>query len=117
VLFGDDEVAPAPAWRIIATANSPLPHAQVLRRFALIEVQPPADDELNGALLQAADNDQSAASVAARLRTQYPGLGAGVFIEAARHAAARNAAAPTDEQTLTDELLKAYIEPLRDEPQ
>ncbi len=116
VVLENEEVAPAPAWRIVATANGPLPRAHVLRRFALVEVGPPEADELQRALQQAAENDEAAAGAAARLHRQHPGLGAGVFLEAARHAAARNAAAPTDEQTLTQELYTAYIEPLLDEP-
>jgi hypothetical protein len=82
-----------------------------LRRFAWIAVPPPRREELEHAIDEAAGHDPTAASAAKRL-LGVEGLGAGVFLVAARHAAARNAAAPTYEATLARELHQAYVEPL-----
>ena len=39
-------------------------------------------------------------------------LGAGVFLDAARHAAGRRAVSPTDDMTLAREAYAAYVAPL-----
>jgi hypothetical protein len=108
---------PAVDWRIVATwnASSPrTPAAAVLRRFAAVEVIGPPAETLRRALERAAGGDQTATAAAARLLalTELAPLGAGVFLAAARHAAARAAAAPADELTLAREAFAAYVAPL-----
>ena len=79
------------------------------RRFALVEVLPPEPDDLRKLLDQAASGDPAAIAAAERLAET--GLGTAVLLDAARHAAARNAAAPTDEPTLAREVFDAYAAP------
>ncbi len=66
------------------------------------------------AIEDAANGDATAARAVQRLRplAEIAPLGAGVFLAAARHAAARNAAAPADEATLAREAFAAYFAPL-----
>jgi MoxR-like ATPase len=113
VTFGEAEATPADDWRLLATWNGPTPpRAPVLRRFALITVHPPATDELRAAIRHAAAQDGTAAAAAEKLVHYGDRVGTGVLLEAARHAAARQAAAPTDPDTLARELVAAYIAPL-----
>ena len=66
------------------------------------------------ALHHAARGDATAAAAIARLLplAEIAPLGAGVFLDAARHAAARRAASDADEPTLAREAFTAYIAPL-----
>ena len=115
LLGGGDEAAPDAGWRIVATASgAPDASAALLRRFAVVEVLAPAGQVLVAALNVAARGDATAAAAVARLvpLAEVAPLGAGVFIDAARHAAARNAAAPADEATLARDAYAAYIAPL-----
>ena len=86
----------------------------MLRRFAVIEVIGPPADQLRAALHEAAGGDPNAAHAAERLLplADLAPLGAGVFLDAARHAAARRAVAPTDDVTLAREAYAAYVAPL-----
>jgi hypothetical protein len=115
VLPGGGEVAPPAAWRVVATAAGPLDASPALRRrFAHVEVPFPGDEDLAALLDRAAAGDATASGAAKRLlvlRELRP-LGAGVFIDAATHAAERNAFEPADERTLARELYGAYVEPL-----
>lgn len=105
------ESAPAEGWRMIATWNGEPPRAAILRRFAIVEVLPPADEDLAALLHRAAGGDKPAVSAAMRLREA--GVGTGVLLDAARHAAARNATTPTDEATLAREVFQAYAAPMQ----
>ena len=114
-LAGGDEATPDGNWRIVATAaRAPEASAALLRRFAVVEVLAPAGQVLVEAVNVAARGDATAAAAVARLvpLAEVAPLGAGVFIDAARHAAARHAAAPTDEATLARDAYAAYIAPL-----
>jgi MoxR-like ATPase len=115
-LPGGDEVAPSADWRIVATWGGDAPRGAVLRRFAVVEVAGPPPDALRRALHDAARGDPAALAAAERLQAvgQIAPLGAGVLLDAARHAAARNAAAPTDTATLAREAFAAYVAPLLD---
>jgi MoxR-like ATPase len=110
------EAEAADGWRIVATWGGGRPHASppLLRRFAFVEVLTPATDELHSALQQAANHDATATRAAERLLglSEITPLGAGVFLDAARHAAARNEATPADDLTLAREAFTAYVEPL-----
>jgi len=113
VTFAGGEAAPADDWRLIATWNgAEPPRAAILRRFAVIEVKPPSEDELHAALKHATGHDATATAAAEKLTHYADRVGAGVLLDAARHAAARQAAVPTDPDTLAEELLAAYIAPL-----
>jgi MoxR-like ATPase len=114
-LAGGDEATPDGNWRIVATAaRAPEASAALLRRFAVVEVLGPAGQVLVEAVNVAARGDATAAAAVARLvpLAEVAPLGAGVFIDAARHAAARHAAAPADEATLARDAYAAYIAPL-----
>jgi hypothetical protein len=119
-----EEAEPAKDWRLVATAGAELAggSAPLLRRFAHVAVPAPADGDLDAVIAAAAGGDQAAAGAARRLlvlRELRP-LGAGVFRDAARHAAERNAIEPADEATLARDAYGAYVEPLLaglDEPQ
>jgi hypothetical protein len=114
-LPGGEEVKPPEDWRIVATAGGPLDASPaLLRRFAHVEVPFPDEADLAALVDHAAGGDASAAGAAKRLvalRELRP-IGAGVFIDAATHAAERNAAEPADERTLARETYSAYVEPL-----
>ena len=87
-----------------------------MRRFAHVSVPAPPDDELEAVIRDAAGGDELAAGAARRLlalRELRP-LGAGVFADAARHAAERNAIEPAGERTLAREAYGAYVERLMD---
>jgi MoxR-like ATPase len=111
-----EEAAPPNGWRLVATWSGIRPEgsAAALRRFACVAVPPPPRGELERAIEQAAGGDATAAAAARRLVAvaELAPLGAGVFIDAARHAATRQAAAPTDELSLARELHNAYVAPL-----
>jgi hypothetical protein len=113
-----DEVVAADGWRLVATADH-VPRGRIVRRFAVVEVAPPNDDELHAVLQQAAANDPKATRAAERLLPlrEIAPLGTGVFVDAAKHAATRNAATPADEATLAREAFAAHIEPLLDDEQ
>jgi hypothetical protein len=116
VALPDGEAAPPEGWRIIATAGrkglqgSP----ELLRRFAHVKVPPPAADQMDAAIDEAAGGDAVAAGAAKRLlgAREIGPVGTGAFLDAARFAAACNALAPTDERRLAREALAAHIEPL-----
>ena len=114
-LPGGEEVKPPAEWRVVATAAGPLEASPPLtRRFAHVEVPFPGDADLAALIDRAAGGDATAAAAARRLlalRELRP-LGAGVFLDAANHAAERNAAEPADERTLAREVYGAYVEPL-----
>ena len=99
--------------RDLRTARAPAGRASCAASPS-IEVAAPSTDEMHGALHQAADGDPTAARAAERLLplAELAPLGAGVFLDAARHAAARNAAVPADEATLAREAFAAYVAPL-----
>jgi hypothetical protein len=103
---GDEVTAPG-SWRIVATAASP----RQLSRFAVIDVGTHPD--LGAAIEEAAGADPVAAAATKRLipLTDLAPLGAGSFLAAARHAAARRSEQPTDETTLARELYGAYFAP------
>jgi MoxR-like ATPase len=111
---GGDEAAAPRDWRIVATWGGPPPRASVLRRFAVVEVAGPPPEALAEALRTAAGGDEAAAAAAERLLplADVAPIGAGVFLAAARHAAARQAVAPADEATLAREIYAAYVAPL-----
>ena len=112
VTIDGEEAAPADGWRIDrdlerrAAARADPPALRARRRPAARVRRPPA------LLEQAASGDQAAVGAAERLAET--GLGTAVLLDAARHAAARNAVAPTDEPTLAREVFDAYAAPLQD---
>ena len=113
---GGEEATPPRDWRVIATAAAAPGNgsAALLRRFAHVHVPTPPDGELDAVIGNAAGGDASAAAAARRLlalRELRP-LGAGVFADAARHAAERNAIEPADERTLAREAYSAYLQGL-----
>ena len=74
----------------------------------------PGQADVDALIDHASGGDPAAAGAARRLldlRELRP-LGAGVFLDAARHAAERNASEPADERTLAREAYTAYVEPL-----
>jgi MoxR-like ATPase len=114
-LPGGEEVKPPADWRVVATCAGPLDASPALvRRFAHVEVPFPAQADVDALIDHATGGDSVAAGAARRLLTlrELRPLGAGVFVDAARHAAERNAIEPADERTLARELYSAYAEPL-----
>jgi MoxR-like ATPase len=114
-LPGGEEVKPPEDWRVIATAAAALDASPaLLRRFAHVEVPFPGEADISALLEHAAGGDPTAANAAQRLLAlrELRGLGAGVFVAAAAHAAERNAIEPADERTLARETYSAYVEPL-----
>jgi energy-coupling factor transporter ATP-binding protein EcfA2 len=105
------EVEPAAGWRIIATWNGHPPRANVLRRFAVITLTAPSMTDLRALLHQ---SDPIAAEAVEKLLAIGARVGTGVLVDAARHIAARQAAVPTDADTLADEAFATYIAPLAD---
>jgi MoxR-like ATPase len=113
--YGGEAKAPED-WRVVATAaraeldGSPA----LLRRFAVVEIPALPESEVEAVITGAAGGDQTAAGAARRLipLNEIRQLGAGVFADAARHAAERNAIQPADERTLARELYNAYVERL-----
>jgi len=114
VTLGDAEVEPAAGWRIVATWNGQPPRASVLRRFAIVTLTTPPANELKALLHQ---SDPIAAEAVDKLLALGARVGAGVLLDAARHVAARQAAVPTDANTLAEEAFAAYIAPLADSEQ
>jgi MoxR-like ATPase len=112
---GGEEATPPREWRVIATASAPGGgSAALLRRFAHVHVPTPADGDLDAVIGHAAGGDATAAAAARRLLSlrELRPLGAGVFADAARHAAERNAIEPADERTLAREAYAAYLQGL-----
>ena len=115
VTLPDGEAEPPADWRIVATATAGLSGSPPLvRRFAHVRVPPPAEADLYAAIDAAAGGDPVAAAAVKRLLAarELGRVGAGAFVAAARFAAARNAAEPTDERTLAHEALTAHVAPL-----
>ena len=119
---GSREIAAPKDWRIVATRDSsrgaPEASAALLRRFAEIRVPRPDAADLDAAIDAATEGDPTAAAVVKRLAAddELAALGAGPFLDAARHAAERNALSPASDEELEQELRAAYIEPqLREE--
>ncbi|HET8759378.1 MAG TPA: hypothetical protein VFM58_25390, partial [Solirubrobacteraceae bacterium] len=106
VTLDGDEVTAPDSWRIIATAGTP----PQLSRFAAVDVGDAPD--LAAAIDEAA-GDPVAAAAAKRLLPlgDLAPLGAGLFLAAAAHAAARRAEQPADEATLAREIYAAYFAP------
>ena len=119
---GSREIAAPKDWRIVATRDSGRgtqeASAALLRRFAEIRLPRPDAADLDAAIDAATEGDPTAAAVVKRLAAadDLAGLGAGTFLDAAHHAAERNALSPASEEELEQELRVAYIEPqLREE--
>ena len=114
---GSREIAAPKDWRIVATRDSgrgaPEASAALLRRFAEIRLPRPDAADLDAAIDAATEGDPAAAAVVKRLAADeaLAGLGAGTFLDAAHHAAERNALSPASEEELEQELRAAYIEP------
>jgi MoxR-like ATPase len=116
VALPDGEAGAPEGWRVIATAGrkgvqgSP----ELVRRFVHVKVPPPTPEQMNAAIDEASGGDVVAAAAAKRLlgAREVGPVGTGALLDAARFAAARNAAAPTDERRLAREALAAHIEPL-----
>ena len=114
ITLSSGQVAAPETWRIVATEIAPPASgvAALLNRLAFIAVPP--HEDLEAAVREAARGDTVAVAAVTRLlplRELAP-LGAGPFLAAAAHAAARRAAAPADEATLTREVYAAYLAPL-----
>jgi MoxR-like ATPase len=113
ITFADGEAEPDAQWRIVATWNGDeAPRASILRRFAVVQLHAPAENELHAAIAHATNGDATATAAAEKLVHYGDRVGVGVLLDAARHAAVRQAAVPTDPDTLAQELLTAYIAPL-----
>jgi|GEM_PF-6441504 len=104
VLLADahEERAPQADWRLVATwgGGQPRASAALLRRFAVVEVAAPPAPRLREAIVAAAHGDATAIAATERLlplATIAP-LGAGVFLDAARHARARLVAVAADDR-------------------
>jgi energy-coupling factor transporter ATP-binding protein EcfA2 len=114
-IAGGEEATPPREWRMIATASAPGGGSPALvRRLAHVHLPTPADGDLDAVIGAAAQGDQTAAAAARRLLTlrELRPLGAGVFADAARHAAERNAIDSADERTLAREAYAAYLQGL-----
>jgi MoxR-like ATPase len=114
---GSREVAAPSDWRIVATRDSGAGafegSSALLRRFAQVHLPRPADAALEQAIDKATEGDPaSAAAVKRLLAADLPELGAGTFLDAAKHAAERNALAPATEDELAHEVFAAYVAPL-----
>jgi hypothetical protein len=113
-----DEAKPPSDWRTIATAaDGPLDASPaLLRRFALVSLPNLPDAQLDEVIRAAAGGDDTVVAAVQRLvpfREVRP-LGTGVFTDAARHAAERNAVEPADESTLAREVYVAHVARLLD---
>ncbi len=114
---GSREVAAPKDWRIVATRDSSRGSgsgsAALRRRFVEIRLPRPDAADLEAAVDAATEGDPAAASVVKRLLADdaLDGLGAGAFLDAARHAAERNAILPASEEELEAELRTAYLNP------
>ena len=102
---GHESTAPD-SWRLIATATAPPP----LSGFAVIDTG--AHPDLAAAIDEAAQDAVAAAATKRLLPlADLAPLGAGTYLAAARHAAARRAEQPADETTLAREVYAAYFAP------
>jgi MoxR-like ATPase len=114
VFDADDEAAPGD-WRVIATATRvPPASGPLLRRFAVVAVPAPDAQDLEEVLYAAAGGHPGVLAAVRRLlpaRDLGP-VGTAAFVDAARYAAARNAASPADETTLAREALAGFVAPL-----
>ncbi|HYH87740.1 MAG TPA: AAA family ATPase [Solirubrobacteraceae bacterium] len=114
---GSREVAAPKDWRIVATRDSgrgtPDASPALLRRFAEIHLPRPGAADLERAIDAATDGDPTAAAAVKRLLADaaLSELGAALFLDAARHAAERNALVPATEEELERECREAYIAP------
>ena len=113
---GSREVAAPSDWRIVATRDAgsgPFEGSSaLLRRFAQVPLPRPEQADLEAAIDAAAGGDPTAAAAVKRLLAAgLPELGAGTFLDAARHAAERNALAPASEDELVHECFAAYVAP------
>ena len=113
---GSREVAAPADWRIVATRDAgrgPLDASSaLLRRFAQVDLPRPQQADLEQAIDAATVGDPTAGAAVKRLlAADLPELGAGVFLDAAHHAAERNALAPASEAELARECFAAYIAP------
>ena len=112
---GSREIAAPKDWRIVATRDSsagdPEASAALLRRFAEIRLPRPDAADLDAAIDAATEGDPMAAAVVKRLAADedLAELGAGPFLDAARHAAERNALSPASEEELEQEIRTAYL--------
>jgi hypothetical protein len=104
VTIGNDAVTAPAEWRIVATAS--VAPAVLPGSFAVIDVGPHPD--LEGAIRTAAGGDEVAAAAVIGLLAAADRVGAGPFLAAAAHAAARRAEAAADEATLAREVRAAY---------
>jgi MoxR-like ATPase len=108
------ELTAPEAWRLIATAEGETRASGALtRRFARIELQAPSDEDVAAGIDEAAQGDRAAAAAAKRLLAirEIRPLGAAPFLDAARHAAERNAIEPAGESELARECYAAYLAP------
>lgn len=115
---GSGDASAPDTWRIVATRGTagdgaPAASAALLRRFAHVRLPAPEDADLAGLIDEAAGGDATAAGAVRRLLPlrELGDLGAGPFLDAARHAAERNALAAASEGELARECLAAYLEP------
>ncbi|HEX5618094.1 MAG TPA: hypothetical protein VFX51_06725, partial [Solirubrobacteraceae bacterium] len=106
VMIDGDEVIAPESWRVVATAAT----APKLSRFAIVAVG--GHPDLAAAIEQAA-GDPTAAAATKRLLplSELTPLGAGIYLAAAAHAAARRNEHPADEATLAREIYAAYFAP------
>ena len=113
---GSREVAAPTDWRIVATRDvgggAFEASSALLRRFAQVHLPRPGQADLEAAVDAAAGGDATTVAAVGRLLAlDLPGLGAGTFLDAARHGAERNALAAVSEDELARELLAAYVAP------
>jgi MoxR-like ATPase len=116
-LPGGIEATPPPDWRIVATRDAASPataSAALLRRFAEIRLPVPDDRKLDELIEHAAGRDAIASGAVKRLLAvrELTPLGAGPFVEAARHAALRVKLEETHPATVAREMLAAHLDPL-----
>jgi hypothetical protein len=112
VTIAGEQLTAPDTWRIVATAAQVPEHLG--SRVAVVEI---GDHPDLPTAINAVAHGATAASAARRLlalRDLAP-LGAGPFLAAAAHAAARRAEVPADEVTLAREAYIAYIAPLLDD--
>ena len=113
---GSGEASAPKDWRLVATLGEgadPGTSPALLRRFAHIELHAPDAATLDALIDGAAGGDATAAGAVRRLLAvrELRDLGAGPFLDAARHAAERHALTPATESELARECLTAYFEP------
>jgi 5-methylcytosine-specific restriction protein B len=115
---GSGDASAPDSWRIVATRGvaahpAPAASAALRRRFAYVRLPGPDDADLTALIDEAAGGDATAAGAVRRLLSvrELGELGAGAFLDAARHAAERNALTAASEGELARECLTAYLEP------